>query len=54
MDGVEDSNVPVLTFVPVADGTDYDDKVLAIWRNRDIWNQVRFQEQCILRRIQIW
>lgn len=29
MDGVEDSNVPVLTFVPVADGTDYDDKVLA-------------------------
>ncbi len=29
MDGVEDSNIPVLTFVPVADGTDYDDKVLA-------------------------
>ena len=29
MDGVEDSNVPVLTFVPVADGTGYDDKVLA-------------------------
>lgn len=29
MDGVEDSNVPVLTFVPAADGTDYDDKVLA-------------------------
>ena len=29
MDGVEDSNVPVLTFVPVADGTDYDDKVMA-------------------------
>lgn len=29
MDGVEDSSVPVLTFVPVADGTDYDDKVLS-------------------------
>ena len=29
MDGVEDSNIPVLTFVPVEDGTDYDDKVLS-------------------------
>lgn len=29
MDGVEDSNVPVLTFVPVPNGTDYDDKVLS-------------------------
>ncbi|MGN0279183.1 MAG: ATP-binding protein [Lachnospiraceae bacterium] len=29
MDGVEDSNIPVLTFVPVANGTNYDDKVLS-------------------------
>ena len=29
MEGVEDSNVPSLTFVPVANGTDYDDKVLS-------------------------
>ena len=29
MDGVEDSHIPVLTFVPVPNGTDYDDKVLA-------------------------
>ena len=29
MDGVEDSNIPVLTFVPVENGTDYDDKVLS-------------------------
>ena len=29
MDGVEDSSVPILTFVPVANGTDYDDKVLS-------------------------
>lgn len=29
MDGVEDSNVPVLSFVPVPNGTDYDDKVLS-------------------------
>ena len=29
MDGIEDSSVPVLTFVPVEDGTDFDDKVLA-------------------------
>lgn len=29
MDGVEDSNVPSLAFVPVANGTDYDDKVLS-------------------------
>lgn len=29
MDGVENSNVPVLTFVPVTNGTDYDDKVLS-------------------------
>lgn len=29
MDGVEDSNVPVLTFVPVPKGTDYDAKVLS-------------------------
>jgi hypothetical protein len=29
MDGVEDSSIPVLTFVPVSDGTDYDDKVLS-------------------------
>ncbi len=29
MDGVEDSSIPVLTFVPVEEGTDYDDKVLS-------------------------
>lgn len=29
MDGVEDSSIPILTFVPVADGTDLDDKVLS-------------------------
>ena len=29
IDGVEDSNLPVLTFVPVQNGTDYDDKVLS-------------------------
>ena len=29
MDGVEDSNVPVLAFVPVANGTVYDEKVLS-------------------------
>ena len=29
MDGVEDSSNPILTFVPVADGTDLDDKVLS-------------------------
>lgn len=29
MDGVEDSSVPSLTFVPVTNGTDYDDKVLS-------------------------
>jgi predicted HTH transcriptional regulator len=29
MDGVEDSNIPVLAFVPVPNGTDYDDKVLS-------------------------
>ena len=29
IDGVEDSNIPVLTFVPVANGTNYDDKVLS-------------------------
>jgi len=29
MDGVEDSGIPVLTFVPVVDGTVYDDKVLS-------------------------
>ena len=29
MDGVEDDGVPNITYVPVADGTDYDDKVLA-------------------------
>ena len=29
MDGIEDSGIPILTFVPVEDGTDYDDKVLA-------------------------
>ena len=29
MDGVEDSNIPVLSFVPVENGTEYDDKVLS-------------------------
>ena len=29
MNGVEDSRIPVLTFVPVENGTDYDDKVLS-------------------------
>lgn len=29
IDGVEDSNLPILTFVPVQNGTDYDDKVLS-------------------------
>lgn len=29
MDGVEDSNIPILTFVPVVNGTDYDEKVLS-------------------------
>ena len=29
MNGVEDRNLPILTFIPVADGTDYDDKVLS-------------------------
>ena len=29
MDGVEDSRVPILTFVPVENGTDYDDRVLS-------------------------
>ncbi len=29
MDGVEDSSAPILTFVPAADGTGYDDKVLS-------------------------
>lgn len=29
MDGVEDSNFPVLTFVPAQNSTDYDDKVLS-------------------------
>ena len=29
MDGVEDSTIPVLSFIPVEDGTDYDEKVLA-------------------------
>lgn len=29
MDGVEDSGVPILIFVPVENGTDYDDKVLS-------------------------
>ena len=29
MDGVEDSSIPTLTFVPVANGTDFDDKVLS-------------------------
>ncbi len=29
MDGVEDDGVPNISYVPVADGTDYDDKVLA-------------------------
>ena len=29
LDGVEDSSIPILTFVPVEEGTDYDDKVLS-------------------------
>ena len=29
VDGIEDSNIPVLAFAPVANGTDYDDKVLS-------------------------
>ena len=29
LDGIEDSNFPILAFVPVANGTDYDDKVLS-------------------------
>ena len=29
MDGVGDSTIPVLSFIPVEDGTDYDEKVLA-------------------------
>lgn len=29
MDGVEDENVPVLTFVPVPKGTVFDDRVLS-------------------------
>lgn len=29
MEGIEDSDIPVLTFVPVSNGTDYDRKVLA-------------------------
>lgn len=29
IDGVEDSNLPILTFVPVENGTNYDDKVLS-------------------------
>ena len=29
MDGVEDSKLPILRFVPVENGTDYDDKVLS-------------------------
>ena len=29
MDGVEDSTIPVLSFVPVENGTEYDDKVLS-------------------------
>lgn len=29
MDGVEDSSTPILTFVPVANDTDLDDKVLS-------------------------
>ena len=29
MNGIEDRNLPILTFIPVADGTDYDDKVLS-------------------------
>ncbi len=34
MDGVEDSNLPNLTFVPVEKGTDYDDKVLSFCYNQ--------------------
>ena len=29
LDGIEDSNFPILAFVPVANGTDFDDKVLS-------------------------
>ncbi|MDO4337491.1 MAG: ATP-binding protein [Eubacteriales bacterium] len=29
LEGVEDSNIPVLTFAPVPNGTDYDDKILS-------------------------
>ena len=29
MNGVEDSSVPNLTFVPIENGTDYDDRVLS-------------------------
>lgn len=29
IDGTRDSGCPILTFAPVADGTDYDDKVLS-------------------------
>lgn len=29
MDGIEDDNTPVLTFMPVPNGTDYDEKVLS-------------------------
>lgn len=34
MDGVEDNNLPVLNFVPVQSGTDYDDKVLSFCYHR--------------------
>lgn len=29
LDGVEDNNIPILTFIPVPNGTDYDSKVLS-------------------------
>lgn len=29
LEGAEDSNIPVLTFAPVPNGTDYDDKILS-------------------------
>ena len=29
VDGIEDSNIPILTFAPVSDGTVYDDRVLS-------------------------
>ena len=29
MDGVGDSGIPILTFIPAKDGTDYDEKVLS-------------------------